>query len=420
MTTEEKTLMAILTTVALLVPVGLGAMLGWPAWSWLLLGIVMLTFPGLVVRNIQIRVRREQFQQGYIEPPVQVQQHQVQHTQITDVALPSSVTDYYFRFSAATYWRPLGSRTTEHANIDGLATDTIVTRAQRITSVEQPSNVDVLQHRLASALGAVQRDASDTVETWAEHVQLKLPETDQVRLRKLADTRKDEDIWEHERIHERRKRAYLSEDVLKTTGSAVVWWLAQKDNDVERTVPLLGALAQLSAVANDARVPEQFRNLAPTTTLPHQHPFDPMVDQQHPDDQFHNGSRNAPGLPGFDIPAESLTDTRSVASQLAILMDTLDLNDDQRALFAHRFAQLIEKAGESVEAERIRNLFDTPTIDKGPVDTPARDVDPQGPPAPNMEQHGGSWGDDPPSEDSDQDDQAHIDAHLRPKPHVTD
>ncbi|MGH3870444.1 MAG: hypothetical protein ACRDSR_02850 [Pseudonocardiaceae bacterium] len=52
---------------------------------------------------------------------------------------------------------------------------------------------------------------------------------------------------EHEHDHERRKRDYLRDDVLQNTGSAITWWLARKDNDVEDTVRLIGALAQLSA-----------------------------------------------------------------------------------------------------------------------------------------------------------------------------
>jgi fatty acid desaturase len=59
MTTEEKTLLAVLTIAAVLVPVALGAALGWPAWSRLLLAVPLLGALGLVARNIQRRVRYE-------------------------------------------------------------------------------------------------------------------------------------------------------------------------------------------------------------------------------------------------------------------------------------------------------------------------------------------------------------------------
>ena len=237
MTTEEKTLLAVLTAAAVLVSAALGGALGWPMWSWLLLAVPLLSVPGLMARNIQRRVRPEWLREGYVAAPVQEveQQPQDQQIPVADVTLPSAADGYAFHFSATVYWSPMGGSALQHANLAGLAADAVVSRARAITVTEQPSQVDAVAHRLAGALGAVQRDASGGVHAWADQVQLTLPEADQARLRRLSDARKDEDIWERELNYERCKRAYLADDVLRSTGSAVVWWLVQKDNDVEGT-----------------------------------------------------------------------------------------------------------------------------------------------------------------------------------------
>jgi hypothetical protein len=50
------------------------------------------------------------------------------------------------------------------------------------------------------------------------------------------------------------------------------------------------------------------------------------------------------------------------------LMDTLDLDSDQRALFAHRIALVVESIGKLDEAQEIRRRFDTPAVDEKFVD----------------------------------------------------
>jgi hypothetical protein len=368
MTTEEKALLAVLTIATVLVPIALGAALDWPAWSWLLLAVPLLGVLGRVARNIMQRVQRQRLWQSHVAPPGHVEQpDQAPHTLVADVALASAVADYNFHFSATAYWRAAKGSRTQHTNLGALAADAIVVRAQTITAAEQPSKVDVVQHRLASALGAVQ-DVSGGVEVWADQVQLTLSEADQERLRKLSDVRKDKDLWEHEHDHERRKRAYLGDDVLKSTGSAVIWWLARKNNDVEDTVRLIGALAQLSAAAKDAEVPELFRHLVPIPAPPGQLPFESL----NGDQLFSNGSFHHAG---------PFSDLSLVASRWGALMDTLDVfGDEQRALLTRRVAQLLDKAGKPDEAQEIRRhfdapAFDAPATDQEPADLPEPDGD---------------------------------------------
>jgi hypothetical protein len=386
MTTEEKTLLTMLTVAAVLVPVALGAALGWPAWSWPLLAVPLLGVPGLVARNIQRRGPCELVLQPYGAPPGQIeQQDQALQTPVGGT-LQSAVANYNFHFSATAYWRPARGSRMQHANPGALAADAILVRARTITEVEQPDKVDVVQHRLASELGAAQRDASGGLEVWADHVQLTLSEADQERLRKLSDGRKDRDLWEHEHSHERLKRAYLSNDVLKSTGSAVIWRLVQKDNDVEDTVRLIGPLAQLSAAANDAEVPELFRHLVPAPALPGQLPLESV-----------NGDQRFP-----------------VVSQWGVMMDMLDFRDEQRALNSRHFALLIEKLGKPDEAQEIRRHFDAPVTDKEPADPPELDGDLPGRLAPDVEPpRREPWRNSPLSGETGQDRQSQTDGQLQ-------
>lgn len=415
MTTEEKTLLAILTLAAVLVPIALGTALGWPAWSWLLLTIPLLGALGLVARNIQRRVRYELSLHPYVTPPDQVeQQDSALQTPISDVALPSAAADYDFHFSATAYWRPARGSRIQHANPGALAAKTIVDRAGTITAVEQPNNVDIVQHRLAGALGAVRPDPTGGVETWADHVQLTLSEADTERLRRLSGVRKDEDLCEHERNHERRKRVYLGEDVLRSTGSAVVWWLAQKDNDVEDTVRLIGALAQLSAAANDAEVPELFRHLVPTPAPPGQPAFNSLDgDQQIPNSSPTDGSYQTTGLPWAGLAAGPFSDVRRVALQWGAAIDTLHLDEERRALFTRHLAMVIEKAGQPDVAQEIQRRFDAPVTDKEPADLPKPDGDLPDKLAPDDPPRQESWRNSPRSGEAEQDGQLQTDEQLQ-------
>ncbi len=173
-----------------------------------------------------------------------------------------------------------------------------------------------------------------------------------------------EDVWERERDHERRKRAYLGDDVLQSTGSAVVWWLAQHDNDVEGAVRLIGALAELSAAANDAEVPELFRYLVPPRHFSGS--FD--GDQQFPTGASHDGNHQAAGPAWAGFPAGQFP----AASQFGAGLDRLNLGDDQSAHFAHRLARLIERLGSPRRPRRSAGVstLPWPTSNRRPSPTP--------------------------------------------------
>jgi hypothetical protein len=387
MTTEEKTLLAVLAIAAVLVPITLGAALDWPAWSWLLLTIPLLGIVGLVVRSIQRRVQYELPLRPYSAPSLQMeQQDSGQQTPVGALALPSAVAGYDFHFSATVYWRPARGSRTEHANLGTLAVEAILDRAKAITVAEQLSDVEVVRHRLASELGPVRRDTTGVVEAWADDVQLTLSEADQQRLYKFLEVRKNEALWEYERNYESRKRDYLRDEVLNSTGSAVTWWLVQKGNDVEDTVRLLGSLAQLSAAANDTEVSERFRHLVPTPVPAGQFPFDPIAgDQQISNGSFHDGSCQTTRFPWVGLAAGLSLDVSPVARQWIASINTLHHDDEQRALFVHRLTIMIENSGEPDVAQEIRQHFDAPAPDEEPAGLAGLDGDSPDRPAPDVE-----------------------------------
>ncbi|MFR9727641.1 hypothetical protein ACL03H_00320 [Saccharopolyspora sp. MS10] len=272
MSRENKILLGSLACGAVLVPGVLVLALRWPLWAWSLLSAGLLVGVGAYARQLLLLHRQRQLrealevQQQRTAAPVEPEPEPARQQLVRNVSLPSSEPDYQFVFGATAWWRrPADAVGVGHENPAGLALDTLLSRAREITSVEHPGAADVVAHKLAGALGAVRRDPHGHVETWASEVVLVLSEQDTDRLHRLAEVRKDEQLWHRERDHERSKRAYLSEEVLRDTGSAVVWWLSRNEHDVERAAELIGTLAQLSAAANGTEIAEQFRHLVPSS-----------------------------------------------------------------------------------------------------------------------------------------------------------
>ncbi|MFF5894912.1 hypothetical protein ACFY8O_03195 [Streptomyces argenteolus] len=179
-----------------------------------------------------------------------------------DAVLPSGTDGYDFLFSATVWWKPVP----DHAGWSddaspALAASSVVSRAREVVRHEEPGRASFAQYLLDGELGVPLPDRNNRVKALATDVTLTLAPADRERLRKLNDLRKDEEIWEYEREHERNKRRYLGGDVLKSAGSAVVWWLARHENEIEKAVHMIGPLAQIAAAANDEEVPDVFRHL---------------------------------------------------------------------------------------------------------------------------------------------------------------
>ncbi|MER5770905.1 hypothetical protein [Streptomyces sp. NPDC001985] len=261
MSSGQKTMLVFLTLIGGLLLTILGLHWHWPFWAWSVAGILLVTAP---VAAVSLAERnRDPFPVALLrEPDLPVPPVERRELRITEVALPSSAEDYDFLFSATVRWCPVpapGGAPPIHAC--GLAVDSILERARAITSTREPGRASLVQHELDGELATMCADSTSRVQAMALDVALTLADEDRERLAKLAAVRKDEAVWEHERKYEQSRRAYLGEDVLKDTSSAVVWWLHRNDDRIDRTVKDLGLLAQLTSVANDEDVMDRLQHL---------------------------------------------------------------------------------------------------------------------------------------------------------------
>ncbi|MFE1818644.1 hypothetical protein ACFW9S_06510 [Streptomyces anulatus] len=247
-----------------LAPAVLGNVLHWSAWLWGFMSTVTASGSLLLVMTVLSgrRASADPYEPGEPEPPAAPVEQPYQETQVIDAPLPSATDGYDFLFTATVWWKPV----LDHAGRSdsaspALAAASIVSRAGEVVRHEEPGRASFAQYLLDGELGILLPDRNERVKAWAADVTLTLAPADRERLRKLNDLRKDEELWECERQHERNKRRYLGDDVLKSAGSAVVWWLARHENEIEKAVHMIGPLAQIAAAANDEEVPELFRHL---------------------------------------------------------------------------------------------------------------------------------------------------------------
>ncbi|MGW7429644.1 hypothetical protein ACWGIN_08825 [Streptomyces sp. NPDC054861] len=247
-----------------LAPIVLGNLLDWSAWLWGFLSMVTASGSLLVVMTVLSsgRTSAGPYEPGEPEPPAVPVEQPYQETRVIDAVLPSATDGYDFLFSATVWWKPVPDHAGRSDDASpALAASSVVSRAREVVRHEEPRRASFAQYLLDGELGVLLPDRNDRVKALATDVTLTLASADRERLRKLNDLRKDEEIWEYEREHERNKRRYLGDDVLKSAGSAVVWWLARHENEIEKAVHMIGPLAQIAAAANDEEVPELFRHL---------------------------------------------------------------------------------------------------------------------------------------------------------------
>ncbi|MEW2398377.1 hypothetical protein [Streptomyces sp. NPDC046862] len=344
MSSGQKTVLAFLSLIYGLVILILGLFLSWPLWVWL--GAVAPLLTGwITVPVLAARVRqRDPFPPGTLieQPAPPVVERRELH--ITRVPLPSSVPDYDFLFSARVRWCPVDPTSIDQlTNPGALAVDAVLARARMLTGTVEPFRSSLLQHELNGALGVMAPDRENRVQTMALDVVLSLSDADQDRLDRLAAIRKDEAVWEHQRRYEQNKREYLSGDVLTSTGSAVVWWLARNDDHVEKAVKDIGLLARLSSAANNTEVSEPFRHLVPEAFPTPPVPEQPPVALQ-PEEPSGFGSRDANAA---DLITEAF---RRVG---------IRPGEDDSVLIADQLAEAIAPR-DAVTAEEIRRRFAGP------------------------------------------------------------
>ncbi|MEV5596365.1 hypothetical protein [Streptomyces sp. NPDC052496] len=368
MSSGHKTATVFITVICALLLVIAGLSLRWPIWAWPAAAAVLITGSGAAFRSDSRRPARRPASGAWehpAHPDLPVPPVERWERTVAGVALPSSVPDYDFLFSATVRWRPLiAAVDAPRVNAGGLAVDAILVRARAITERQNPHHSTLAQHQLDGALGTMEPDVSGRVEAMAENVTLQLSDADRQRLTKLSTVRKDEDVWEHERNYERSKRAYLGTEVLKDTGSAVVWWMAKHDDRVEKTVDLIGPLAQLSSAANNQEVPELFRHLVPRPASPDGPPFT-LHDEAMDGSAFSRGAHFSSFVGPDGQPfrnGEQEPEEPDVPTVLESFLDDAGLTRDEhvRALCARRIADCLAVEGCDEAASAIRLRFDSP------------------------------------------------------------
>ncbi|MFZ3555052.1 MULTISPECIES: hypothetical protein [unclassified Streptomyces] len=348
MTTGCKTTTVFLTILCGLLLAILGLTQGWPTWAWLTLALLLAVAPPAVFKIVAARrgALPADFGEHLTAAPVERREHHV-----NGVALPSHWADYDFLFSATVRWCPAEATGGDHGlNPAGLAVEEVLDRARAITEQREPGRASLVQHELSGALSRMRLEHTGHLHVMAKDVTLTLREHDQERLDKLAEVRKDKAVWEHQRKYEQSKREYLGDDVLKDTGSAVVWWLAKNDDHVEKTVGDLGLLAQLTSAANDTDVPERLRD---------------FILQPH-------GEQPAPGP--LEEPSAPVERDPSAADHFEGFLNGMGVTDgDVQRMLAKQIADIIKTQGRHETAEELLRRFDPSadfaTGDDGPSDS---------------------------------------------------
>jgi hypothetical protein len=336
MTTGRRTTTVFLAVLCGLLATITGLAQQWPAWAWAVLATLLIAAPALLFRAASLRrgPMPVSFEEQRTTAPVERNEHR-----ISRVALPSQRADYDFVFSATVRWYLLSPAPGDLVlNPAGLAVEAVLERARAVTEKREPTRASLLQHELSGVLSRMLPDLTGHLQAMAEDVTVTLLQPDQERLDKLADVRKDKAVWEHQRTYEQSKRQYLGEDVLKDTGSAVVWWLAKHDEHVEKTVTDLGLLAQLTSAANDSDIPERLQHL---------------VDEQlgHP--------TPAPFTMPDPLPADP---DPQPADHLADFFDSMGYTagDVRRSFLAKQVADLIRAQDQDEAADDVQRRFDQP------------------------------------------------------------
>ncbi|MEU5614009.1 hypothetical protein AB0H03_35780 [Streptomyces sparsogenes] len=334
-----------------LTPAVLGNLLHWSAWLWGFMSTVTVSGSLLLVITVLSggRASAAPYEPGDPESPAAPTEPPYQETRVVDAALPSVVDGYDFLFSATVWWRPVPDHPDRSDGASpALAVSSILSRALQVVHREEPGRASFARYLLEGELAVPLPDRSGRVKALAADVTLTLAQADRERLRKLNDLRKDEEIWEYERQRERNKRRYLGDDVLKSAGSAVVWWLARHENEIEKAVDMIGPLAQIAAAANDEEVPELFRHLL----------VPPMSARSETTVGGPLWRGDGQGGGTFDREEEV-----GVSDRLLLLLAALGLKPDmdEYTVFVHRVVRSLEAAGLDEAAEEIRRtLLPTP------------------------------------------------------------
>ncbi|MFD0383431.1 hypothetical protein ACFQ2B_16815 [Streptomyces stramineus] len=267
------------------------------------------------------------------------------------VPVQSAVEDCPFLFSASVWWRPAGRfGPSSHGNPTALAATSVLQRVESVTLTENPGRCTFLERSLEGTLGTPVPDGSGLVEAFATDIRLVLRPRDREHLEELDELRKAMGSWESRRQHERNLREYLGEDVLRSPGNAVVWWMARHDDQIERAVDMIVPLTVLSAAANDEEIPEEYLDLLRGWGQPVE--GERMSGFDHPEP----GGGQTPPDHGPIRPAAGQEPPTDL---LAAWLDSEGFTEgsDETRVFLDRLARTSDAAGWPEAAENIRRYM---------------------------------------------------------------
>ncbi|MFD1547318.1 hypothetical protein [Nonomuraea guangzhouensis] len=323
----------------------IGASLGWPAWLWPVTAAgALLTGLALFVRRATKTSSRPLPVTDFPEPIHVPPADPFRNSLVSDLRLQSADPDYWFSLSVTVRWRPsrYADASASDVHLDDVAIQSILDRARPVAARHSPIHPDLLRHDLAAALGDLRADSSGSILVMGRDVAVRLPDEDEARLTEMSRIRKDYQLWEQRREHERLQRDYLAKNFFPDMGSAVVWLLATNECEITETVARLADLAQLTSAANNEEVPPALRSLVTQ-------PF-----------------TLAPTLLAAD--SEPLDLTPPVAQWLDGLTFT---SDEERQVFRLRLTKFLQETKQAPQADRITEWYG----DAEP-DGPAEPTDP--------------------------------------------
>lgn len=350
MTREEKNTIAAVAAVLTLLVVVIGLTLGWSAWIWIPLAILPAVGGVVLAKQIALSRRPEPFPE-LISDQVPAPEPDPNQVALSEVSLPSAVPDYCFLVSGTVCWRENSKAPgRQHRNLDAVAKEAITSRAADALLNAQPHEHSVLSERLNVDLGTEQVVPTGHVYAWGEGFTVTLPEIDRNRLERLANLRKDVEMWEQERSHERNVREYLGDDVFSSPGSAVVWWLARhykgEDSGVSAAVANIGNLRDLTAAVQEIETTEQ-SNLADVAA------FEELWTRNE-DGPWHSAISGVRG-----------TSEKGRVGTLITWIDEIFAHReaDERGLFVYQQARVLDVCGNREEADALRAHYNV----EGPV-----------------------------------------------------
>ncbi|MFJ4962660.1 hypothetical protein ACIP6P_09400 [Streptomyces sp. NPDC088729] len=343
----------LLSAGLLIAVLAMGRALDWPVWLWFLL-------PALCAGALLIDMRVPRPDEGgFVQHPEPQEaeaaapvESPYQETSVVVVPVESAVADCPFLFSATVWWRLVDEDASwSHRNPAALASTSVLRRVQRMTSAEHPQRCTFLEHFMEGVLGMPAHDDEGLVIAFATDIRLVLRPKDRDHLDELDGLRKAVAAWEGRRQHERNLREYLGDDVLRSPGSAVVWWMSRHEEEIDRAVEMIAPLTVLSAAANDEEIPQEYRDLFQARGSSAEE--DPTGGFDHPEPIGEAmASAGGPGRPGAD-PQTALSD------QLSELLGSLGIDEGsaEGEAFLHRCARASEAVGRPEAAESIRRTL---------------------------------------------------------------